>query len=70
MSVFERFVEFSKALPDDRREEIEDLLDAIMRTETDDAFTPEQLAELDRRMAEQNPAYATDEEVTALFERP
>jgi predicted house-cleaning noncanonical NTP pyrophosphatase (MazG superfamily) len=70
MSILERFVEFARALPDKDRQSVEDLLDSIMRTASDSGFADEQLAELDRRMAEENPEYATDEEVAAVFERP
>lgn len=70
MTIFEKFAEFAECLPDDRRAAIEELLADIMESEGADCdFTPEQLAELDRRMADPNPEYASPEEVEAFFAR-
>lgn len=59
MTVLDRFVEFARALPDEDRHSLEDVLDAIMHS----GLTNEQLGVLDQRMGEENPEYATDEEV-------
>lgn len=70
MTIFEKFAEFAERLPDDRRAEIEELLAEIMESEGADwSLSPEQLAELERRMADPNPQYATAEEVEAFFAR-
>lgn len=70
MSVIERFVEYARALPEEERLSLEGMLESIMQSAQDRSLSDEDLAELDRRMAEENPEYATDEEVAALFERP
>lgn len=69
MTVFEKFVAFAEALPDDRRAEIAELLSSIMAAEGNWEFSSEQLAELKRRMADPNPKYADPAEVEAFFTR-
>jgi len=70
MTVLDKFVAFAEGLPADRRREVEEVLAALMDRESDDhGLTPEQLAELDRRMAEPNPEYADPSEVEAIFRR-
>jgi hypothetical protein len=57
-----------KALPDDRQGEIADLLlDVLDQAGDEVALTPEQLAEIERRLESED--VATDEEVKAFFER-
>jgi putative addiction module component (TIGR02574 family) len=69
MTVFEEFVAFAEALPDDRRAVIAELVSDIMGAEGDWQLSREQLAELDRRMADPNPDYADPAEVEAFFAR-
>jgi len=69
MTILDRFVQFTLSLPDERREEIEDILASIMAGNEAAAFSAEQLAEIDRRLAEEDPEYATEEEVAAVFQR-
>lgn len=69
MTIFEEFVAFAEALPDDRRATIAELLSDIMASEGDWQLSGEQLAELDRRMADPNPQYADPAGVEALFAR-
>ena len=70
MTIIEKFVAFAEGLPADRRAEIEEILFEIMEAETADCeLSPEQLAELERRMADPNPQYASAEEVEAFFAR-
>jgi putative addiction module component (TIGR02574 family) len=58
-----------KALPDDRQGEIAELLFEFIANEQPDTYlTPEQIAEIERRLSDDEP-YATDEEVRALFDR-
>ena len=53
MSVLEKFVAYAEALPDERRREIEDILESIMGP-ADAEFTSEEIAELDRRCADES----------------
>jgi hypothetical protein len=59
-----------KALPDDRQGEIAELLFEFIANDQPDAYlTPEQIAEIERCMSDDEP-YASDEEVRAVFGRP
>ncbi|QGN54787.1 hypothetical protein [Novosphingobium sp. Gsoil 351] len=70
MSILEKFVAFAEALPDERRAEIDEILAAIMDSDDPEfGFTPDELAELDRRMADPDPQYADPAEVEAVFRR-
>jgi putative addiction module component (TIGR02574 family) len=69
MTIFEKFAVFAETLPEDRRIALAELLSGIMAAETDRSLSPEQLAELDRRMADPNPEYADPAEVEAFFAR-
>jgi hypothetical protein len=58
-----------KALPDDRQQEAAlILLDFLDWQESDVDLTPEQIAEIERRMSDDGP-YASDEEVRSVFAR-
>ena len=58
-----------KALPDDRQGEAADLLFEFIEAEhADIRLTSEQIAEIERRLSDQEP-YATDAEVRATFAR-
>ena len=58
-----------KTLPDERQHEAAlILLDFLDRQESDVDLTPEQIAEIERRMSDDGP-YASDEEVRSLFAR-
>lgn len=70
MAVLEEFVAFANGLPADRSAEIDEVLESIMRSESAEfEFTPEELAELDRRAADPNPEYADPAEIEANFSR-
>ena len=63
MSVIEKFVVFTETLPEARLREIEDLLESIMGPDLpDEEFTSEEIAELDRRVAQQSDGEWIDEE--------
>jgi hypothetical protein len=70
MTVLESFVKFAEALPPDRREVIDEVLADLMGAHTaDDDFTPEEIAEIERRLAE--PMIMADPaEVEKLLGRP
>jgi uncharacterized protein Smg (DUF494 family) len=69
MTILDRFFDFARALPADRLGPVEDLLAAVMDTsDIANAFSADELAELDRRIAEPR-EYATQDEIAALFKR-
>ena len=71
MTSIDQFVAFAKALPLDRRAPVEDALDAIMATYADGGdFSATELAEIDRRLAEPRPEYASRDEITNLLGKP
>jgi hypothetical protein len=58
-----------RALPDERQGEAAELLLSFVRQESEDVpLTAEQIAEIERRLADDEP-YATDDEVRATFDR-
>ena len=58
-----------KALPDEQQSEIADILfDFLDQDESDIHLTPEQIAEIERGLADNDP-YASDAEVRAVFQR-
>lgn len=68
MTMIEKFVDFVQSLPAESAESMETTLRQIMASYSDKHdFTPEQLAEMDRRMAEENPEYSSKEVITAIF---
>jgi hypothetical protein len=59
-----------EALPDDRQSEAAEVLFAFLDTQVGDIqLTPAQIAEVERRMPDDEP-FATDEEVRSAFVRP
>jgi hypothetical protein len=58
-----------KALPDDRQHEIADLLIDVLDQEAADVIlTPDQIAEIERGLGDDEP-FATEAEVRAVFGR-
>jgi hemolysin-activating ACP:hemolysin acyltransferase len=58
-----------KALPDERQQEVAQVLWAFLDQQNPDLYlSPEQIAEIERRVAGDGP-YATDEEVRSVFAR-
>ena len=58
-----------KALPEDQQGEIADLLIDVLDREAEGiVFSPEQIAEIERALSDDEP-YATEEEARALFDR-
>ncbi|OZA93050.1 MAG: hypothetical protein B7X57_06265 [Erythrobacter sp. 34-65-8] len=71
MTSIDQFVAFARALPLDRRAPVEEALGAIMATYAADcAFADSEMAEIDRRLAEQNPEYSPANEITGLLGKP
>ncbi len=70
MSVLEKFVAYAEALPEERRREIEEVLADLMGSDPRDfEFTPEELAELDRRCAEKSEEWIDGEMVREKLRR-
>ena len=70
MTILEKFVAFAQALAAEERQEVESLLASIMNGHAAEfELTPEELTELDRRMADPNPEYADPAEIEAIFRR-
>jgi hypothetical protein len=58
-----------KALPDEQQREIAEILfDFLEQDKLDIQLTPEQIAEIERSLADSEP-YASDTEVQAVFQR-
>jgi hypothetical protein len=58
-----------KALPDERQQEVAQVLLAFLDQQNSDLYlSPEQIAEVERRLDDDGP-YATDEEVRFVFDR-
>tara|TARA_R110001606_G_scaffold246029_1_gene394097 strand:+ start:576 stop:800 length:225 start_codon:yes stop_codon:yes gene_type:complete len=68
MTMIEKFVDFVHALPADSAQSVEATLAQIMESYSDKyELTPDQLAEMQKRMAEENPEYSSKEAITAIF---
>jgi hypothetical protein len=68
MTVLEKFVAFAEGLPAERRQAIEDLLADMMGAEDASGdFTPAEMAELRRRLADPDPQYADPKDIAAIF---
>ena len=73
MTKIEHFFERAMALPDEQKKDLEECLDkletAFFPPPDDWELSPEQEAELKRRLADPNPTYASQADVEALFGR-
>ena len=66
---FDKVIAQVKTLPTDRQDEAAALLlDFVDREQTEFYLSPEQIAEIERRLSDDE-AYASDEEVQRFFER-
>lgn len=71
MTMLDKFIAFASALPADQRESVEESLAALMESlSAEFDFTSEELAELDRRVAEPNPEFADPAAITKIFGKP
>ena len=65
----EEVIEQVKALPDERQQEAAQMLLAFLDDQSPDLYlSPEQIAEIERCLSDDEP-FATDEEVKSVFER-
>ena len=66
----EEVIEQVRALPEERQQEAAQILLAFLDQQNPDLYlSPEQIAEIERCMPDDEP-YATDEEVRSVFARP
>lgn len=71
MGVLKKFMAFAEALPRHSRTSVENVLETLMATHrADTELTPEELAELDRRLADPNPRYADLANIESLLGQP
>ena len=71
MTMLDTFLSFAKGLPADRLQSFEAALAALMEVYSErHALSDAELTELDRRMANTQPAYADPAEITAMFGKP
>ena len=67
--LLEQALEQVKALPEERQQEAAQVLFAFLDQENPELdLSPEQIAEIERRMSDDGP-YTTDDEVRAVFAR-
>lgn len=68
MTMLDKFLSFARRLPADRLEAVEESLAALMESLSDRfEFTPEELAELDRRVAHSDPQYSNPADIAKIF---
>lgn len=70
MTALQTFIDFAKTFPKDRLGELDaELTDLMLRLQApqDWALSPEQEDEINRRLADPNPKYATTEEVNEIL---
>ncbi len=68
MTMLDKFLSFARRLPADRLESVEQSLAALMESLSDRFdFTPEELAEIDRRVAHADPQYSNPDDIAEIF---
>ena len=71
MTVLDKFIAFASALPADQRESVEESLAALMESlSAEFDFTPAELTEIERRMAEPNPEFSDPADIAKIFGKP
>ena len=71
MGILDSFISFTRGLTGERRQAIEAELAALMESYSIQyALTPEEIAEIDRRLAEPHPKYASPDEIERIFGKP
>jgi len=67
--LLEEVLEQVRALPEERQQEVAQILLSFLDEQNPDLYlSPEQIAEIERRVSDDGP-YATDEEVRSFFAR-
>ena len=71
MTVLDKFVAFANGLPSDRRESVEEALADLMATMSEEYdLSQEELAEIDRRVAEPKPKFSSPTAIARIFGKP
>ncbi len=71
MTSLEKFISFARALPADQLESVEASLSALMESLSEQfSFSPEELAEIDRRVANRDPEFSGAADIARIFGRP
>lgn len=69
--MLDKFLSFAKRLPADRLASVEESLAALMESFSDrHELTPDELAEIDRRVASDNPEFSHQDDITKIFGQP
>jgi hypothetical protein len=71
MTSLEKFISFAQALPADQLEAVEASLSALMESLSEQFdLSPQELAEIDRRVANPAPEFSSEAEIAKLFGQP
>jgi hypothetical protein len=71
MTLLEKFMSFAQTLPADQLEAVEASLAALMESLSEKfGFSPQELAEIDRRVADPAPEFSSQQDIAKLFGRP
>ena len=71
MTSLEKFISFAQALPADQLESVEASLSALMESLSEQyGFSPDELAEIDRRTANPDPEFSSQASIARIFGRP
>lgn len=71
MTMLDKFLSFARRLPADRLESVEETLAALMESLSDrHDLTPDELAEIDRRVANPDPRFSRPDDIAKIFGQP
>lgn len=71
MTSLEKFISFAQALPAGQLESVEASLSALMESLSEQFdFSPEELAEIDRRVADPDPEFSNKADIARIFGQP
>ena len=71
MTSLEKFMSFAQALPADQLEAVEASLAALMESLSEQfGFSPQELAEIDQRLANLAPEFSSQADIANLFGQP
>lgn len=69
--MLDKFLSFAKRLPADRLASVEGSLAALMESFSEGyELTPDELAEIDRRIASDDPEFSRQDDITKIFGQP